>query len=302
DSVSTVKLLQLANEAGTPIYTINSANINATLPLLNQAQAVKTDIQNVVAAGRVVTIPGSAITRNDWHGSGYMARNPDTGEGAYIISNGSAGGAATLTPAQSALGLLARQYVALAIGKPANQLALNTGLVNYWLGYALDEYMSVNIAGLLIGHGYIPRLENTFSKEQLLNLINLDDNVVIYYSGHGAAPGDYGDALIPGYKANGDPDYVYPQDIHAKNARIIFFNSCNSAHSGSFANAFGATKVFMGWNKSIDYEQSSYFGYAWWNNMLIGKTVLESAQDVMFGLYTNTKILPNNPKIIISLP
>ena len=107
DSVSTVKMLQLANEAGTPIYTINSANINATLPLLDQAQTVKTDIQNLIAAGRVVTIPASAITINQWHGTGYMARDPNTGEGAFIITNGYAGGGTSETPAHSALGLLA---------------------------------------------------------------------------------------------------------------------------------------------------------------------------------------------------
>lgn len=188
DSVSTVKLLQLAKEAGTPVYTINSANVNEILDSLGQAQSVKDDIRNVVAAGRVVTIPASAITRNEWHGTGYMARNPDTGEGAYIISNGYAGGGTSSSPASGALGLLLRRYAAMALGKPAREVALNSGLYNYWLPFGLDELTTFYIAEMLLARGYIPRFENTFSKASLLNLINRQDNAIIYYSGHGAKP------------------------------------------------------------------------------------------------------------------
>ncbi|WP_054692092.1 hypothetical protein [Geotalea toluenoxydans] len=92
DSVSTVKLLQLANEAGLSIYTITSANIDTVLPLLDQGQQVKDNIRNLVATGKEVIIPSSYITRNEWTGTGYMVRKPETGEGAYMISRGLAGG------------------------------------------------------------------------------------------------------------------------------------------------------------------------------------------------------------------
>lgn len=304
DSVSTVKLLQLASEAGQTIYTINSANVSQILPLLNQSQQVRDDIQNVVAAGKEVTIPGSYITRNEWKGTGYMVRNPDTGEGAYMISSGLAGGGSTSSPASSALGLLARQYAALAVGKPANQIALNTGLEN-WAGFALDEYVTFYVAGMLLARGYIPRFENTFSKTELLNLFNRNDNVILYYSGHGAAPGVNGDALMPGYDANGKPEYVYPQDIHAENARIVFLNSCNSAASGSFALAMGPkVELFMGWSKSIYYFESSYFGFAWWNLMVLGSAASSAAElaELYSGLYTSLSLYPDHPKILITNP
>jgi len=304
DSVSTVKLLQLANEARQTIYTINSANVSQILPLLNQSQQVKDDIQNVVATGKEVTIPGSKISRNEWTGTGYIVRNPDTGEGAYMISSGLAGGGSTSSPASSLLGLLERQYAALAVGKPANQIALNTSLW-YWTGFALDEYTTFYISGILLARGYIPRFENTFSRAELLKLFNRNDNVILFYSGHGAAPGVNGDRLVPGYDANGKPEYVYPQDIQAENARIVFLNSCNSAASGSFAMAMGPkVELFMGWSKSIYYYESSYFGFAWWNLMVLGNTATSAADlaELYSGLYTSLSLYPDHPKILITNP
>jgi len=300
DSISTVKLLQLANEAGLPIYNINSANIDAVLPTLNQSQRVKDDIRNSVAAGQEVTIPKSYITRNEWTGTGYMVRNPNTGEGAYMISSGLYGGGGTKSPASSALGLVSRQYAALAQGKPANDIALNSSLA-YWAESALDDVsMTMTMFGLL-GIGYIPKYERTWSKSEFLNLVDRKDNVIIYYSGHGARPGPSGDALVPGYDANGQPEYVLPQDIKNANARIVFLNACNSAHSGSFQGAFGTeNEVLLGWDKPIDYYTSSQFGYEWWKNMIQGLTAFESAKAVLRGIYTDFILLPDIPKIIIT--
>ena len=298
DSVSTVKLLQLANEAGLPIYTINSANIDSTLPLLNQGQQVKDDVRNLVAAGKEVTIPGRYITRNEWTGTGYMVRNPDTSEGAYMISRGLAGGGSTKLPAWSALGLLARQYAALAEGKPANDIALNSSLIN-WGGSILDGEIMLAVGFMLLAKGYIPRFELTYTKEQLLNHINRSDNMIIYYSGHGASFSGT-DVLAPGYDINGKPEYVYPSDIQA-NARIVFLNSCKSSLIGSFANAFGQrNEVVLGWNNSIDYIQSAFVGYQWWKNMMLGSTATGAADSILLGLYTNPNIFPKNPKIVIS--
>jgi len=300
DSVSTVKLLQLANEAGQPIYNINSTNIDVVLPTLNQSQSVKEDIRNSVAAGQEVTIPKNYITLNEWIGTGYMIRNPNTGEGAYKISSGLYGGAGTKSPASPALGLLARQYAALAQGKPANDTALNSSL-GYWAESALDDVsMTMTMFGLM-GKGYIPRYERTWSKSEFLNLVDRKDNVIIYFSGHGARPGPNGDALVPGYDAMGKPEYVYPKDIKNANARIVFLNACNSANSGSFQGAFGTSnELLLGWNKSIDYYTSSQFGYEWWNNMIEGLTAFESAKAVQKGIYTDFIVLPDIPKIIIT--
>lgn len=282
DSVSTVKLLQLANEAGLPIYNINGANIDAVLPTLNQSQRVKDDIRNSVAAGQEVTIPKSYITRNEWTGTGYIVRNPNTGEGAYMISSGLYGGGGTKSPASSALGLLARQYAALAEGKPARNVELNSGLWNYWGGAALDEVTMIFISGMLLAKGYIPKFRETFSRQELLEHFNREENAIIYYSGHSAS-GDSGDSLVPGWNndAQQTPQYVMPSDINAPNARLVFLNSCKSTKAGSFAGSFGTNnKLLMGWDNSIDYWESAYFGLMWWMGMFVGLTAHDAASRV----------------------
>ncbi|WP_054692095.1 hypothetical protein [Geotalea toluenoxydans] len=205
-----------------------------------------------------------------------------------------------MLPAHSALGLLARQYAALAVGQPANDIAFNSSLEN-WGGFALDEFSVSAVMFMLLGAGYIPRFAYAFSKAELLDLINKQDNMIIYYSGHGGS-GTSGDALAPGYDSNGKPEFVYASDIRA-NARIAFLNSCKSSLKGSFSNAFGPrNELVLGWNNSIDYIQSSYFGYTWWKNMTNGMTAFDSAFSIAFGLYIPKEfdLFPNNPKIIIS--
>lgn len=53
---------------------------------------MKADVQNLVAAGRIVTVPERDIVVGDWQGAGYIAIDPATGAGGYIISGGLAGG------------------------------------------------------------------------------------------------------------------------------------------------------------------------------------------------------------------
>lgn len=53
DSVSTEKLLYLANQQGIPIYTINRDNLNQTLPLISAPASVKQNISDSVPQLRV---------------------------------------------------------------------------------------------------------------------------------------------------------------------------------------------------------------------------------------------------------
>ena len=90
--VSTVQLLQTANNQGIPIYNISQSNISTILPLLQISTDVKTDIQNAVNAGKTVVIPKQDITYYAWTGTGYIVQDPVTGAGAYMISVHLAGG------------------------------------------------------------------------------------------------------------------------------------------------------------------------------------------------------------------
>jgi len=90
--ISAVKALQLANEQGIPIYTIDQTNISTVLPQLSIDGAAKVDIVNAVNAGKVVTVSKTNIAFNGWTGCGYIVVNPQTGAGAYMISGGLSGG------------------------------------------------------------------------------------------------------------------------------------------------------------------------------------------------------------------
>jgi transglutaminase-like putative cysteine protease len=92
DSISAVTALRVANDQGIPVYKIDSSNITATLPKLQVADAIKTEISNAVNAGLTVQIPQTNIAQSGWTGVGYIVSNPTDGSGAYRISGGLNGG------------------------------------------------------------------------------------------------------------------------------------------------------------------------------------------------------------------
>jgi len=90
--ISAVKAIQIANDQGIPIFTINQNNIGTALLQLQLPSDVIEDIQNAVNAGKVVTVSQTQITYNGWTGVGYIIIDPTTGAGAYMISGGLSGG------------------------------------------------------------------------------------------------------------------------------------------------------------------------------------------------------------------
>ncbi|ACM19173.1 transglutaminase/protease-like domain protein [Geotalea daltonii FRC-32] len=65
-AISTVKALSLANEAGIPIYSINSSNISSILPKLKTSPDTLDNIRDSVAAGKVVIIPEKSVQYYQW--------------------------------------------------------------------------------------------------------------------------------------------------------------------------------------------------------------------------------------------
>jgi transglutaminase-like putative cysteine protease len=94
-SVSAMRVLQIANAEGVPIYTINENNINEILPKLQLPSSIKEGIRNSVDSGMIVTVPERNVQLNNWHGAGWIVIDPTSGAGAYMISGGLAGGSWT---------------------------------------------------------------------------------------------------------------------------------------------------------------------------------------------------------------
>jgi hypothetical protein len=91
-SVSTIKIFQLAQERGIPLYNIDKNNIKEVLPKLSVSDSIKTEITNSINSGKTVTIPETELSYYDWQGTGYIVQDPDTGSAGYMISGGHAGG------------------------------------------------------------------------------------------------------------------------------------------------------------------------------------------------------------------
>ena len=92
-SVSTVKIFEVAVQRGIPLLTVTKSNADTVLPKLNVSQAVRNDIRSAVNSGRVVTVPQRELQYYDWKGVGYQIIDTATGASAFMISGGIAGGA-----------------------------------------------------------------------------------------------------------------------------------------------------------------------------------------------------------------
>jgi hypothetical protein len=91
EGISAVKAIQMANDQGIPIYTIDQSNINMILPKLQINSDAIADIQNAVNSGKEVIVSRANVTLENWTGCGYIIIDPITGAGAYMISGGTNG-------------------------------------------------------------------------------------------------------------------------------------------------------------------------------------------------------------------
>jgi hypothetical protein len=99
DSVSTIKILELAKAAGITVYKRWST---LPLPANTLPSSARTAIQNAIAGGHAVTFPASQITAGtpatgQWTGLGWIDLDPATGAAGYIISGNNNGGATVET-------------------------------------------------------------------------------------------------------------------------------------------------------------------------------------------------------------
>ncbi|MDX1764066.1 MAG: transglutaminase-like domain-containing protein, partial [bacterium] len=86
ESLSTAKLIGLANSQGIPLVQIDENNVSTRLPTLNFDENVLADIANAAAQGLTVTIPETVIRHEDWTGIGYVTENEETGEAGWMLS------------------------------------------------------------------------------------------------------------------------------------------------------------------------------------------------------------------------
>ena len=142
--ISAVKALQISNDQGIPVYTINQYNIAAILPQLQLDSNTIIDIQNAVNAGKEVTVSETSITFNGWTGCGYIVIDPNTGAGAYMISGGTNGAILVLCALLPGC-LLAATFLFMAV--------LGSALFYLYLLLSIVLLLVVLIASFLFTYG-----------------------------------------------------------------------------------------------------------------------------------------------------
>ncbi len=88
EAISAVKALQKASQAGQRIYQITPANQSAILSNIHHDPETMNDIRNALNAGKEVITHTDAVSVPGWTGAGYIITDPQTGDGAYLISGG----------------------------------------------------------------------------------------------------------------------------------------------------------------------------------------------------------------------
>ena len=90
-AMSAVKVMNIAMLTGQKFVTVTKSNMAATLPLLNIPQADKDAVERYAQAGRDVTLPMNLVAYNGSLYVGYIAIDPATGAGAFMINTALAG-------------------------------------------------------------------------------------------------------------------------------------------------------------------------------------------------------------------
>jgi|GEM_PF-5236872 len=95
ESVSTEKVLTLANRQGLKIYHINRSNAQEIVPLLDTFPVVKQNIMEAVDAGLTAVVPEKNIQIGQWYGQGWIIVDENTGSAGYLLAGHIVSGAIT---------------------------------------------------------------------------------------------------------------------------------------------------------------------------------------------------------------
>ena len=90
--VSTVSVMNAAQEQNIPIRLVCAANAEESLAECHVSESVKDEVRDFVNKGMMVELVADTVTIGDWTGTAYIARDMKTGAASYMLSGGTAGG------------------------------------------------------------------------------------------------------------------------------------------------------------------------------------------------------------------
>lgn len=90
-SVAATQVMVEASRQGKKIYRIDSRNASDFFSKARLGQKIEAGMRAFINAGYVVTAPAERISTRNWDAEGYIATDPQTGSGAYIVGTGANG-------------------------------------------------------------------------------------------------------------------------------------------------------------------------------------------------------------------
>lgn len=95
-SVAAVQVLVEASRQGKKIYNIDSNNASIFFNEAKLGSELQAGMRAFINAGYIVTAPAEKVSTRNWTAEGYIATDPQTGSGAYIVGTGANGAEAAV--------------------------------------------------------------------------------------------------------------------------------------------------------------------------------------------------------------
>jgi len=167
-AVSTMEVFKVALSRGMELVKIDSQNSDE-LEKIKADDKTLSEMKNAVKAGRTIIVPKEEMCYYGWKGTAYIALDPVTGEGAYMISGSMCGGSTAINIIVGTINVIIAAYDLIAaidmiILGLANPVLLTVALV--FLGVAVYAYIDSMFTLFM----YCSTGEERYGEEMMTNL------------------------------------------------------------------------------------------------------------------------------------
>ena len=167
-AVSTMEVFKVALSRGMELVKIDSQNSDE-FEKIKADDKTLSEMKNAVKAGRTIIVPKEEMCYYGWKGTAYIALDPVTGEGAYMISGSMCGGSTAINIIVGTINVIIAAYDLIAaidmiILGLANPVLLTVALV--FLGVAVYAYIDSMFTLFM----YCSTGEERYGEEMMTNL------------------------------------------------------------------------------------------------------------------------------------
>ena len=167
-AVSTMEVFRVALSRGNELVKIDSGNIDELEKIKADGKTIS-EMRNAVSSGRTVIVPKEEMCYYGWKGTAYIALDPVTGEGAYMISGSMCGGSTAINIIVGTINVIIAAYDLIAaidmiILGLVNPVLLTVALV--FLGVAVYAYIDSMFTLFM----YCSTGEERYGEEMMTNL------------------------------------------------------------------------------------------------------------------------------------